>query len=171
MAHWTLEPFGEQHLPGVDAMLTDPELLRFTRIPAPPPEGFSHEWLRRYEEGRSDGTREAFAAVGEDAGMLGLALAPVIDVVGREAELGYVVAPEARGRGVATWILRELTRWAFEERGLLRVHLVIDIANSASLTVARRGGYLHEGTLRSTFVKLGAPRADVTIWSRLPSDD
>jgi RimJ/RimL family protein N-acetyltransferase len=50
------------------------------------------------------------------------------------------------------------------------VHLVIDVTNAASLQVARRCGYLHEGTLRSTFVKHGAPRADVTIWSRLPSD-
>lgn len=170
MAHWTLEPFGEQHLAELDAMLTDPELLRFTRVPDPPPEGFSREWLRRYEEGRADGTREAFAAVGEGGEMLGLAFAPTIDIVAQEAELGYVVAPEARRLGIATWILHELTRWAFEDRGLLRVHLVIDLANAASQTVARRCGYLHEGTLRSTFVKPGAPRADVTIWSRLPAD-
>lgn len=170
MAPVTFEPFGEQHLPELTEMLGDPDLLRFTRVPNPPPEGFAHAWLARYEEGRADGTREAFAALNDAGSLAGLALAPTIDVVGAEAELGYVVAPQARGRGVATAMLGELTRWAFSERSLQRVYLVIDVTNPASLAVARRCGYFHEGTLRSTFVKPGAPRADVTIWSRLPGD-
>lgn len=171
MARVTLEPFGEQHLPDLIAMLGDPDLLRFTRVPDPPPEGFAGDWLARYQDGRTDGSREAFAALDEDGAFAGLALAPSIDVVAEEAELGYVVAPQARGRGVATAMLGELTRWAFGDRGLLRVYLIIDVANPASLAVARRGGYLHEGTLRNTFVKPGAPRADVTIWSRLANDE
>jgi RimJ/RimL family protein N-acetyltransferase len=170
MARVTLEPFGERHLPGLTAMLGDPDLLRFTRFPDPPPEGFARDWLDRYEEGRRDGTREVFAAAGPDGAFLGVALAARIDVVGQEAELGYLVAPEARGRGVATAMLDELTRWAFEERGLQRVQLVIDVDNQASQAVAQRCGYVPEGTLRSTFVKVGAPRADVAIWSRLPAD-
>lgn len=165
-----LELFGEQHLAPLEAMLGDPDLLRFTRVPNPPPPDFAPQWLARYEEGRADGSREAFAAVDEAGTFLGLALAPAIDIVGLEAELGYVVAPEARGRGVATEMLRRLTAWAFDERGMLRVYLIIEIGNGASLRVARRCGYLHEGTLRSTFVKLGAARADVTVWSRLPTD-
>jgi RimJ/RimL family protein N-acetyltransferase len=170
VAHVTLEPFGAQHVPEVTAMLGDPDLLRFTRVPQPPPPGFARDWLTRYEDGRAEGTREAFAAVGEHGRLLGLALVPEIDAAAQEAELGYVVAPGARGRGVATAMLEELTRWAFEERGLLRVHLVIDVANPASEAVARRCGYVHEGTLRNTFVKSGAPRADVSVWSRLASD-
>ncbi|MCW2992222.1 MAG: acetyltransferase [Solirubrobacterales bacterium] len=170
MARLTLEPFGERHLPELEAMLDDPDLLRFTRIPDPPPEGFARVWLERYEAGRADGTRELFAGLGPDGELLGAAMAVEIDVVGRQAELGYLVAPAARGRGVATEMLGLLTRWAFEERGLERVELLIDVANAGSIQVARRCGYLHEGTLRSTFFKLGAPRADVTIWSRLASD-
>lgn len=164
------EPFGDEHLPELAAMLGDADLLRFTRIPNPPGDDFAREWLERYQQGRRDGTREAFAAIAPDGELAGLALAPAIDVVGQEAELGYVVAPAARGRGVATAMLRELTRWAFEDRGLLRVHLIIDVDNPASLAVARNAGYTLEGTLRSTFVKVGAPRADVTLWSRLPDD-
>lgn len=170
MARVTLELFGERHLPALEAMLGDPDVLRFTRVPLPPPDDFAREWMARYEHARRDGTREAFAALDERGETVGLALAPEIDVAAREAELGYLVAPEARGRGFAQAMLRELTRWAFEDLGLLRVHLIIDVANGASLQVARRCGYLHEGTLRSTFVKPGAPRADVTLWSRLASD-
>ena len=170
MARVHLEPIGERHAPAITAMLDDPDLLRFTRVPDPPPDGFARQWVARYQAGRADGSREAFAALDENGALVGLAFAPEIDVVAQEAELGYAVAPQERGRGVATAILRELTRWAFEECGLLRVRLLIDSANAASLEVARRNGYLHEGTMRCSFVKAGAPRADVTLWSRLASD-
>jgi RimJ/RimL family protein N-acetyltransferase len=174
-----LEPFGEIHLEALTAMLGDPDILRFTRVPEPTPPDFARAWLEGYEAGRRDGTREAFAAIGasvsgdEASGrgreeFLGLALVPSIDREAREVELGYLVAPAARGRGVATAILRELTRWAFEQ-GALRAELVIDVDNPASERVAERCGYLREGVLRSIHFK-GEQRMDATLWSRLPSD-
>jgi RimJ/RimL family protein N-acetyltransferase len=164
-----LEPFAEVHLPAVERLIGDPEVLRFTRIPEPVPAGFPAGWLARYEQSRRDGTAEGFAAVGGDGAFLGLALAPHIDPEGAEAELGYIVAPEARGRGVATAMLRALTAWAFEAAKLQRAYLMIDLDNPASLRVAERAGYLQEGVLRSAHVKQGR-RADVALWSRLPSD-
>jgi RimJ/RimL family protein N-acetyltransferase len=162
------EPFSQDHLPFLDALTSDPESLRFTRIPDPPPPGFSEWWVERYQEGRRNGTHEAFAALDDDGTFLGLALVPEIDRDTREAELGYMVAPHARGRGVATAILRRLTAWAFEE-GILRATLIIDVDNSASERVAARCGYVREGVMRSVHVK-GDVRSDCSLWSRLPSD-
>jgi RimJ/RimL family protein N-acetyltransferase len=162
-----LEPFGETHLEALAGMLGDPEILRFTRVPEPTPPDFARQWLAGYEAGRRDGTREAFAALDDDA-FLGLALVPSIDRDAGEVELGYLVAPAARGRGVATAILRELTRWAFEQ-GALRSELVIDVDNPASERVAERCGYVREGVLRSIHFK-GEQRIDAALWSRLPSD-
>ena len=164
-----LEPLGPRHLDDLDALARDPAVLRFTRVPEPVPPGFARGWLGRYEAGRRDGTAEGFAAVGADGTFLGLALAPEIDVEGRELEIGYIVAPAARGRGVATAMLRQLTRWAFDEAGALRAYLLIETGNVASLRVAARCGYVHEGVLRSMHVKQDR-RADLSIWSRLPSD-
>ncbi len=45
----------------------------------------------------------------------------------------------------------------------------MDEANAASVRVAQRAGYVHEGTLRSAYFKDGR-RADIAIWSRLRSD-
>jgi RimJ/RimL family protein N-acetyltransferase len=163
-----LEPFGPEHLDSVRRILDDPDIVRFTRVPDPPTPDFPEEWLAGYEEGRRDGTREAFAAVDDDGTLLGLALAPTIDHETREVELGYVVAPEARGRGVAGAMLRELTEWAFAN-GAERVELFIDVRNPASERVAQRAGYVREGTLRSVHLK-GDERIDATVWSRLPSD-
>ncbi|HJQ73992.1 MAG TPA: GNAT family N-acetyltransferase [Gaiellaceae bacterium] len=163
-----LEPFGVEHVPGVEAMLDDPDSLRFTRIPEPVPDDFARTWHERYEAARRDGTREAFAIVDEDGGFLGVALAPQLDHDTRTAELGYVVAPEARGRGVATEALRQLTAWAFEQ-GMERLELLISVDNTASKKVAERCGYVREGVLRSAYFKQGR-REDTEIWSRVAGD-
>jgi RimJ/RimL family protein N-acetyltransferase len=164
-----LERLGLRHLDGVAALVADPEVLHFTRVPEPAPPGFARDWIARYEAGERDGSCAGFAAVDGGGSFLGLALAPQIDSEGRELELGYIVAPEARGRGVGTAMLRELTRWAFGEVGALRVYLMIDTANVASRRIAERCGYMLEGVLRSAHLKQGR-RSDVMIWSRLPSD-
>jgi RimJ/RimL family protein N-acetyltransferase len=165
-----LEPLTASHLDDVTLLVADPDVQRFTRIPVPPPRGFAASWVKRYERGRRDGTREGFAIVDAATGIfLGLALVPEIDDAGRTAELGYVVAPAARGRGVAGEALRLLTRWAHSERGLHRLELRIGVANEASKRVAARCGYVREGLLRSVFLKQDI-REDTEIWSRLPTD-
>jgi RimJ/RimL family protein N-acetyltransferase len=163
-----LEPFGEQHLAGVEEMLDDPDLLRFTRVPEPVPPGFARTWLDEYETARADGSREAFAIVGDAGAFLGIAVAPRIDRETQTAELGYVVAHSARGRGVATEALRRLTAWAFG-LGMFRLELMISVDNPASRRVADRCGYVREGVLRSLHFKQDR-REDTEIWSRLATD-
>jgi RimJ/RimL family protein N-acetyltransferase len=163
-----LEPFGAAHLPGMAALLRDPEVVRFSRLPEPAPPDFLDTWLAVYEQGRRDGTREAFAVL--DAGaFVGVALVPRIDAEAGEAELGYMVAAAARGRGIATAALRQLTAWAFGERGLRRLELLIAVDNPVSKRVAAAAGYTHEGVLRSKHLKPGR-RVDTEVWSRLPGD-
>ena len=164
-----LEPLAEEHLVGLTALTTDAEAVRFTRLPEPMPDGFAQAWLERYQRGSADGTAYGFAAVDDDGTFLGIGLAPHVDPEAREVELGYIVAREARGRGVATEMVRQLTRWAFEERGIQRAYLIIDVDNPASKVVAERAGYSLEGVMRSTYLKQGR-RSDTELWSRLPSD-
>ncbi len=85
-----------------------------------------------------------------------------------EVELGYAVAPWARGRGAATETLRQLTRWAFAE-GLQRVTAIISVDNPASSRVAEKVGYTFEGVLRSLHVVDGR-RGDMQSWSILPGE-
>src|SRR5256886_10698185 len=131
-----LELLAEKHLSSVAGMFDDEGVLRYTRVPNPVPPGWEREWFQFYEEGRREGKREAFAVVdGDDGSFLALALAFGIDREGRQLELGYVVAPEARGRGVATRTLELLTDWAFAELDALRIELWISTSNDASKRV------------------------------------
>ena len=156
---------------GVIAELAvDPDVQRFTRFPVPAPPDFADIWWSRLEEGRRSRSRESFAVIDEGAGrVLGIAGAPRIDHDARTAELGYLIAPSARGRGVATQALAMLTDWALAELRALRLELLISDQNPASRKVAVRCGYQLEGVLRSLHLKDGI-RWDTEIWSRLPTD-
>jgi RimJ/RimL family protein N-acetyltransferase len=163
-----LEPFGPERLEAIRPWLADRDLLRFTRFPDPPPPGFLEDWVRTYQEGGRDGTREALAIVEGDV-LVGIAVAPRIERDKLTAELGYVVAPEARGRGIASAALALLSDRMFAELGLLRLELMIGVGNEASKRVAARCGYTFEGVLRSLYFKQGR-HEDTEIRSRLATD-
>jgi RimJ/RimL family protein N-acetyltransferase len=159
--------FGDGHLPDFAALARDAAVLRFTRFPADPPPDFAERWLATYEAARAEGTREAFAILDGEA-FVGFAVAVGIDETAATVELGYAVVPEARGRGVAAEVLRQLGDWAFA-RGMQRLELHIGVENEASKRVAARCGYVREGLLRSVYFKEGL-REDTELWSLLPSD-
>jgi RimJ/RimL family protein N-acetyltransferase len=166
-----LKLFDEAGLEAIATLLDDPAVQRFTRVPVPPPADFPRRWFDAYEAGRRDGTRELFAITAAGNGeFLGLAMAPRIDREARTAELGYVVSPHARGRGVATRALASLTAWAFEAQNVFRNELLISVENEPSKRVAARCGYVREGVLRSMHFK-AALREDTEIWSRLVTDE
>ena len=84
-------------------------------------------------------------------------------------EIAYVVAPHARGRGVATTALRLLSEWALTALRLERLQLSIPADDAASHRVADKAGFRYEGILRSTKVIRGE-RIDSAMYSRLPGD-
>jgi len=166
----SLEKLSDKHLAGLASLIEDPDVIENTRVPDPAPPGFERDWLKAYEDGGADGTRDGFAI--EDAAtgdFLGIAGLVAIEQKESQAEIGYIVVREARGRGIATRALRLVTDYALGEVGLARVHLMIGSENAPSMRVAERCGYHREGVLRSLYVKPGH-RADMVVYSRLPDD-
>lgn len=84
-------------------------------------------------------------------------------------EIGYGASPWARSQGFMTETLRVMSRWALLELGLQRVELRIATQNKASLRVAEKSGFQHEGVARSAgYVHNG--RVDLAIFSLIQSD-
>jgi RimJ/RimL family protein N-acetyltransferase len=166
----TLEPLHTGHAPELRWVLDgDPGIARYTRIPDAPGPQFLGEWLGRYERGWDDGSCAGFAVRDEAAGACGFAGFVELELEARQGEIGYAVAPSARGRGVARGSLELVTRWGFDELALERIELRIDPSNSASIRVAERAGFRLEGVLRNVYFKEGA-RTNIGVWSRLASD-
>jgi RimJ/RimL family protein N-acetyltransferase len=166
-----LEPLAAALVPDLGWVLDgDPDTARFTRIPSDPDREFLTGWLARYERSWDDGSAAGFAVrdvvTGDAVGFAGIVQ---LALDKQEGEIGYVVAPSARGRGVAGRAVELLTHWGLETLGLQRLELRIDPTNERSARIARRAGYRLEGTLRNLYFKEGL-RSDVAVWSRLAID-
>lgn len=84
------------------------------------------------------------------------------------AQFGYWIAAEGRGRGFATRAAILMTSWLFE-LGAARIVLKIVSGNEASVAVARRAGFVYEGTMRAHGVWRGE-RCDVMWFAALPHE-
>ena len=74
-------------------------------------------------------------------------------------EIGYWVAKEARGKGVATRAVTLLRDWAAQESGCELIELMIHSDNELSVRVAERTGFLDTGERRTAPAPGGRHRA------------
>ncbi|MEU9889137.1 GNAT family N-acetyltransferase [Sphaerisporangium sp. NPDC051011] len=84
-------------------------------------------------------------------------------------EVGYHLAPWARGRGVASAAVRAVTEWVFAQ-GAHRVEILADVENLPSQRVAMAAGYRREGVLRDARPRRGGGHADMVAFARLARD-
>jgi RimJ/RimL family protein N-acetyltransferase len=119
----------------------------------------------------SDGTHASFAIVEAESGRFaGSVSIHSVDPAQADAEIGYRVAPWARGRGFATEAVTAATTWAFANLPVVRIELCHAAANPASCAVATKAGYPLEGVLRSSYIYGDGQRYDEHLHARLASD-
>jgi RimJ/RimL family protein N-acetyltransferase len=92
-----------------------------------------------------------------------------VDLEQGRAAVGFWLATDARGRGVATHAVWLVAGWAFAELGLARLELTCGPDNDASQRVAERCGFRREGVLRSHMPFKGG-RRDTVLYSLLPGE-
>jgi RimJ/RimL family protein N-acetyltransferase len=159
------------HRPGdVDAVLklvSDPLNVRWTRLPAPYTRQMAREWVAsRSRAWAGDGERTFAVEVGGRlAGQVGLRP----DSAGA-ADIGYLLAPWARGRHLMSGAVRLALQWGFAEAGLEVVHWRSYVGNWASRRVAWACGFTVEGRVRALEDQRGE-RRDSWIGSILPGQD
>ena len=85
------------------------------------------------------------------------------------AGLAYWVRSSQRGRGIAARAANLVTRFGFENLGLLRVEVVVSVENQASLRVAEKLGAYKEGILRNR-IFVGGQIGEAVMFSLVPGD-
>ena len=154
-------------LPAVIKACQDPEIGRWTRVPSPYGEAEAREWHERQARARDEGAMLHLLVV--DAAtdrLLGSAGIVHADWEEGRCELGYWVARESRGRGLAGRAVRLLCGWIFESLPIDRVEIHAEPENMPSRRVAEAAGFRFEGVLRSYFVNKGE-RRDAASYSLL----
>jgi RimJ/RimL family protein N-acetyltransferase len=164
-----LRLIAEADLPAIVAACQDPDIARWTHVPDPYTDADARQWVEQQERTRLAGSELHLLAVDAESDRLLGAIGLTVDRAEGRGVLGYWVAAEARGRGVATRAVRMLSAWALRELGLGRVQLNVEPRNEASIRVAEAAGFVREGTLRS-YALIKGVRRDMIVFSLLPSD-
>jgi RimJ/RimL family protein N-acetyltransferase len=168
----TIRPWHERDADALIRRINDPLVAAFLdHVPHPYTQADARAWFALADERWREGTMAAFAievdGVEGPVGGVGVHFFGGLD--GGSAEVGYWVAEEVRGLGVATAATRLAAAWAFEShRDLVRLQLRADVENVASNRVAEKAGFTHEGVLRAQRynARLGR-RTDFAMWSLL----
>ncbi|WP_406313946.1 GNAT family N-acetyltransferase [Streptosporangium sp. NBC_01639] len=147
----------------------DPEIVRFIpTVPVPYTRDDALSYLKVAERlWESGGASFAVADAGTDEWLGNIGL-KALDPRGN-GEVGYLIAPWARGRGVATAATRALTEWAFSH-GVQRMELLADVENLASQRVALASGFHREGVQRAAEARRDGTRSDLVAFARLSDD-
>ena len=133
----------------ITAACQDPEVPRWTLVPSPYTRADAEAFLHASAEDEAAGRSASFLAVDGGDRLLGSFSLMELDREPGFGEIGYWVAAEARGRGIATRAVRLLAQWACDELGLTRIAILPHKDNDASRRVAEKAGFRDTGELTS----------------------
>lgn len=158
----------EADLPAMRRWLAEFEIARQTgTIPHPYPPEAADAFLERYRKGREAGTVLGWAIELLDPASatpwFGGPLPGYIGGIGfhdmsaehRRAELGYILAKPAWGRGFASEAALAVVRHGFEHVRLHRIYASYYVGNSASGRVLAKCGLKPEGLQRGHMLRFG----------------
>lgn len=146
----------------LSAFRSNPDMARQGDVSTP---ADSERYVNRLTE--AGAPHEAWAIVAEDE-LVGLVCVSVDDT-NLSGWFWYWMTDAARGRGWMSAAAATVATWALSEGGLERLELGHRVNNPASGAVARRAGFVKEGTERAKFLVDGQ-RIDVDTYGRLRSD-
>jgi RimJ/RimL family protein N-acetyltransferase len=167
-----LRPWAPGDAAEVATIMQNPDMHRFLALPRPYTAQDAAQYVTDIAvRPRAEGTGLECAVVERAGGRL---VGSAALRLGREPDIGYWVAPGARGAGYAAEATSALAEWAFSA-GLRRVGLLCDARNVASARTALSAGFRFEGVAHDAYIGGGfgpVPelRGDVARFARLAGD-
>lgn len=142
-----LTKISEEHLEDLYSYASDPEVTRHVAWKTHESIAESREFIRQSRKRYAEGNHLDWALVHKESGRMfgsiGLQLGEPFDSA---AELGYVLARDFWGQGLATEVASEVARFGFEELELLEIHAYVFMGNDASVRVLEKLGMSYEDT-------------------------
>jgi len=155
----------------VTRMCRDRESQRWTTVPVPYGLGDAEQFIAEITPaGWRDQTSFGWAFDAPD-NTGAMRFAGHIDIrAGARPDVGFMLHPWARGRGVMTRALRLATRWAFDTAGMPVVHWEAHVGNLDSWRVAWACGFTFAGEVPAYSPQRGELR-DAWLATLRPTDD
>ena len=170
-ARLVLRPYRAEDAADVALACRDELTQRWLPLPNPYTDADAAIWCSQLAPGfRTTGEGIEWAAVRRSDGpLIGSFGLKRTDWRGRASEIGYWVAPWARGEGLAAEAVTAVGRWLLIDQDFERLVLRAAPANAASQRVAEKAGFTCEGLARNAgFTNAG--RVDLVVYSLIRSD-
>ncbi|MFV2101816.1 GNAT family N-acetyltransferase [Micromonospora sp. LOL_024] len=164
-----LRPMEVRDLDQLVATCRDPETLRWTTVPESYQRTDAEHFLTLVQGTWAAGTSASFVVADPAdryAGSIDLRLSATDPLL---ADVGFMTAPHARGRGYQPAALAAVCAWGFTTLGLARVEWRANVGNVASRRVAEKAGFTLEGTARRALHHRGT-RVDAWLGALLAED-
>lgn len=146
------------------------EVTRFLTWSPHPDVEYTKEYLKTLSHHYKLGSFYDWAVIyAEQDKMIGTCGFTRFNLPNNSAEIGYVLNPEYRGRGIAAEAAKSVLRFGFEELGLNRIEARFMVGNDASKRVMEKLGMSYEGVARSSVFAKDSYR-DVGCYSILKSE-
>lgn len=161
-----LRPLDPADARDLAAAAADPLTQARTSVPRGYTEGHALAFIANAEQVRLRGAGIGWNAVDLQTGRFAVNVdIRDVDWTNRTAEIGYMTAPWARGKGYAGEAVLTVARWLFERQKFNRLQLRTAVDNRESQRVAEKAGFVREGVTRA-----GLGGDDLVVYSLIPSD-
>jgi RimJ/RimL family protein N-acetyltransferase len=157
--------------PDLDVILADRLTQRWLPLPDHPGTLDGLTWCAELAERQRDlGDGDHYGVTRrEDGRLVGVLWTARTDWAAHCTEVSYVVAPSARGYGVAAEAVDAVAIALLLEHGFQRIELRVAPGNTASRRVAEKAGFVYEGMQRNAGYVHGG-RVDLEMWSLVAGD-
>jgi len=152
------------------AALGDPDIVRWTRVPAGYSRADFDAYLERTAAQAAAGTGLSLLVVdAQDHGLV-LGSAGLHELDSERPDIGYWVARGHRGRGIAPRAAKLLRDWGHRSLGLQRVEVLVHADNAPSQRVAVKAGFHRTGEYRHSPRRPVEERGDPLVVFAWPED-
>ncbi|ORY38788.1 acyl-CoA N-acyltransferase [Rhizoclosmatium globosum] len=128
--------------------------------------------IRKAQSDWAAGTRYNYLVIERETGCIaGLVGVFNVNWTNRNCTFGYWLVPSCEGKGYAAEAVRQLEAVATGEMGLDRIAIMCDVRNERSARLARKLGYVYEGTLRKEYVGPQGDLTDTLVFSKVRGEE
>jgi RimJ/RimL family protein N-acetyltransferase len=127
-------------------------------------------YVRRARGQAEAGERILLAIADRSDAMVGLGMLFHLNDRNLDAEIGFWLAPDARGGGFGTRAVRLLTGWAMHVLHLERIYAMTRPDNTDARRLLERAGFVLDGTIRGNERTADGLRKDAVSYTMLYTD-